>query len=75
MSIDIENTINKIYQYFSIYTVRTEQLKGCFKFDNVEYTKLLSHSKSRWLFLFPGSKRLIEMLLSANFFFVTRAPG
>ena len=27
MNIDIENNINKIYQYFSIYTVRTEQLK------------------------------------------------
>ena len=27
MNIDIKNNINKIYQYFSIYTVRTEQLK------------------------------------------------
>ena len=26
MNIVIENNINKIYQYFSIYTVRTEQL-------------------------------------------------
>ena len=27
MNIDIENSINEIYQYFSIYTVGTEQMK------------------------------------------------
>ena len=47
INFDIENSINKIYQYFSIYTVRTEELKKYFEFANCEYKKLLSHSKSR----------------------------
>ena len=34
MNIDIENSINKKYQYFSIYTVRTEQLKEYSEFAN-----------------------------------------
>ena len=52
MSIDIKNTINKIYQYLSIYTVQTEQLKVYFELADVEHTKLLSHSKTRRLSLF-----------------------
>ena len=57
MNIDVENNINKIYQYFSIYAVRTEQLKEYSEFANCEYTRLLSHSKTRWLSLFSGISR------------------
>ena len=53
MNIGIENNINKIHQYFSIYTVRTEQLKEYCEFANCEYKRLLCHSKTRWLSLFP----------------------
>jgi len=53
MNIDIENNINKICQYFSVYTVRTEQPKEYCEFANCEL-RLLSHNKTRWLFLFPG---------------------
>ena len=42
MNIDIENNINKIYQYFSLYTVRTEQLKEYCEFANCEYKRFLS---------------------------------
>ena len=49
MNIDIENNINKTYQYFSIYAVKTEQLKEFCEFANCEYMRLLSHSKTRWL--------------------------
>ena len=42
MNIDIENNINKIYRYFSIYTVRTEQPKEYCEFVNCEYKRLLS---------------------------------
>ena len=72
MSIDIENTINKIYQYFSIYAVRTEQLKGYCEFAVVQYRKLQSHSKTRWLSLFPGITRLIEMFLPVKSFFLSQ---
>ena len=70
MNIDIENNINKIYQYFAIYTVRTEQLKEYCEFANCEYKRLLSHSKTRWLSLFPGTSRLLEMLSFLKSYFL-----
>ena len=53
MSIDIESIIYKTYQYFCIYTVRTEELKTYCEFVDMEYQKLLSHSVTRWLSLYP----------------------
>ena len=37
MNIDIKNNINKMYQYFSIFTVGTEQLKEYCEFTNCAY--------------------------------------
>ena len=70
IGIDIENTI-KIYQYFFIYVVRTEPLKGCCEFADVDF-RLLSESTTRWLSLFPGITRLIKMLLPVKFFFLSQ---
>ena len=70
MNIDIENNINKIYQYFSIYAVTTEQLKEYREFANCEYKKLLSHSKTRWLSLFPGISRLLQMFSPQKSYFL-----
>lgn len=61
MDIDIENIICKIFQYFHNCTVRTEQLVEYCDFVEVEYRKLLSHSKTRWLSLLPGITGLIQM--------------
>ena len=72
MNIDIENNINKIYQYFSIYTVRTELLKEYCEFANCKYKTLSSHSKTRWLSLFPGISRLLEMFSSLKFYFLSQ---
>ena len=72
MNIDIESNINKIYRYFSIYTVRTEQLKEYCKFANCEYKRLLSHSKTCWLFLYPGISRLLEMFSPQKSYFLSQ---
>jgi hypothetical protein len=40
-TLDIESIIVKIYNYFSIYTARTEQLKEYCEFVEVEYRQLL----------------------------------
>lgn len=69
MSIDIATIIYKIYNYFSIYTVRTEALKEYCEFVEVEYRKLLSHSKTRWLSLFPGLTRLLQMFPALKSYF------
>src|SRR6218665_253268 len=72
LDIDIESMIMKIYNYFSIYTVRTEQLKEYCEFVEVEYRQLLYHSKTRWLSLFPGIQRLLEMFPALKSFFLSQ---
>lgn len=72
LEIDVENIIFKIYQYFHIYTVRTEQLKEYSQFVDIEYKKLLSHTKTRWLSLFPGICRLIHMFPALKAYFLSQ---
>ena len=74
MNIDIVNNINKIYQYFSLYTVRIEQLKEYCEFVNCEYKKLLSHNTTRWLSLFAGISRLLEMFSPLKSYFLSHPP-
>ena len=62
LSIDIECILFKIYQHFSIYAVRTEELKSFCQFVEIEYKKVLSHSKTRFLSLGPHLTRVLEIL-------------
>ncbi|KAG8146513.1 hypothetical protein E2320_013667 [Naja naja] len=70
LEVDVENIILKIYQYFNIYTVRTESLQEYCEFVEVEYKRLLSHSKTRWLSLFPGITTLLQMHSALKSFFL-----
>jgi hypothetical protein len=72
LNVDIENIIFKIYQYFHIYTVRTESLKEYCDFVDVEYRRMLSHSKTRWLSLFPGIERMLQMFPALKAFFLSQ---
>ncbi|XP_070622768.1 uncharacterized protein [Erythrolamprus reginae] len=70
LEVDIENIILKIYQYFHIYAVRPESLHEYCEFVEVEYKRLLSHSKTRWLSLFPGITKLLQMHSALKSFFL-----
>ncbi|XP_058016180.1 uncharacterized protein LOC131186525 [Ahaetulla prasina] len=70
LEVDVENVILKIYQYFHIYAVRTESLQEYCEFVEVEYKRLLSHSKTRWLSLFPGITKLLQMHSALKSFFL-----
>jgi len=72
LPIDIESIILKIYNYFSIYTVRTEALKEFCIFVDVEYKKLLFHSKTRWLSLFPAINRLLQIYPALQSYFLSQ---
>ena len=61
LPIDVECIVLKIYNYFSVYTVRTEALKEFCVFMDINYRSLLSHSKTCWLSLFPAVERLLQM--------------
>ena len=66
MNIDIENNIIKIYQYFSIYTVRTEQLKEYYEFANCEYKRLAGS------LCFLEFQRLLEMFSPLKSYFLSQ---
>lgn len=72
LEIDLQGLIMKIYNHFSIYTVRVESLKEFCDFVDIEYQQLLSHSKTRWLSLFPAIQRLTEMFPALRSFFLSQ---
>ena len=76
MSIYVESIIYKTYQYFCIYTVRTEELKDYCDFVDGEYQKLLFHCITRWLSLYPSISRMIDMFpaLQSYFLSIAKAP-
>lgn len=61
MAVDIDSIMFKIYKHFSIYTVRVETLKEFCDFVEVDFKVILSHSKTRWLSLFPVIERVLKM--------------
>lgn len=72
INVDIENILFKMYQYFHIYTVRTENLKEYCDFVDIEYRRMLSHSKTRWLSLFPGIERMLQMFPALKAYFLSQ---
>ena len=71
MTIDVESIMYKTYQYFYIYTVRTEELKDYCNFVDTEYRKLLSHSVTRWLSLYPSLSRMLQMFPALQSYFTS----
>lgn len=69
--IDIENIVYKIYQHFSIYTLRTEKLREFCNFIGVQYKKLLYHSKTRWLSLAPCTERILFLFDAIKSYFLS----
>lgn len=69
LDVDIEAFVLKIYGYFSIYTVRTEELKKFCSFVDTEYKKVLKHSKTRWLSLMPTVERIIHLYAALKSYF------
>lgn len=66
---DIDCLILKIFNYFSIYSVRTNELQEFCEFVDVENRKLLNHSKTRWLSLFPPVHRLLQIFEALKSYF------
>lgn len=71
LKIDIESLVMKLFNFFSVYTVRTEALKSVCEYIEINYQKLLYHSKTRWLSLFPAVERILKMYLPLKEYFLT----
>lgn len=72
LNFDIESIVLKIFNFFSIYTVRTEALKDFCDFVDVNYRDLLYHSKTRWLSLFPAINRILQMYPALKAYFLSQ---
>jgi len=59
----------KIYNFFAVYTVRTEKLKSFCEVAQIEYQQLLYHSKTRWLSLFPAIERILKLFPALKEYF------
>jgi hypothetical protein len=57
----IETVVNKIFQYFHIYTIRVKELKEFRTSVGTEYKQVLGSVKIRWLSLELAVDRVIEM--------------
>jgi len=71
MTIDVESIIYETYQYFCIYTVRTEELKDYCDFVGTEYWKLLSHSVTRRISLYPSLSRMLQVYPALQSYFMS----
>lgn len=71
LQIDVDVLVMKLFNYFSVYTVRTEALKTICDYIDVNYEKLLSHSKTRWLSLFPAVERILKMYEPLKTYFLS----
>ncbi|XP_025410915.1 uncharacterized protein LOC112683919 [Sipha flava] len=69
---DIELIINKIFQYFHIYTVRIEKLKDFCDFVSIEYKNILGSVKTRWLSLQPAVSRIIDLYPALKSYFMSQ---
>ena len=67
----VDSVVLKIFNYFSIYTVRTEKLKEFCDFVETVFQELLNHSITRWLSLFPAAERVLSIFESLKAYFLT----
>ncbi|XP_028158533.1 uncharacterized protein LOC114351490 [Ostrinia furnacalis] len=71
LDFDVESLVMKIFNHFSVCTVRTENLKELCNYVEINYEKLLCHSKTRWLSLFPAIERILELYEALKEYFLT----
>lgn len=69
LPIDVEIIVNKIFQFFHIYTVRVEHLKEFCEYANVEYKNILGSVRTRWLSLLPAITRIIDIYQGLKLYF------
>lgn len=72
LPIDVESIVCKIFGFFHIYTVRVECLKEFCDLADVQYNELLSHSKTRWLSLYPDVDRITSMYSGLKSYFLSQ---
>ena len=72
LSVDVESIVLKIFNFFHIYAVRTQQLKEFCDSVEIKYEELLRHTKTRWLTLFPAIEKILKMYPALKGYFLSQ---
>lgn len=64
--VDVEIIVNKIFQFFHIYTVRVEHLKKFYEYANIEYKNILG---IHWLSLLSAITKIIDIYSALKSYF------
>lgn len=71
LEIDIESLVMKIFNHFSVYTVRTEKLNKFCDYIEINYEKLLYHEKQGGLVFFLKLERILKLYKALKEYFLT----
>lgn len=70
-NVDVQVIVMKIFNHFSIYSKRVNELKELCDYVSVKYQDLLSHSKTRWLSLLPAIERILKLFSPLKAYFLS----
>lgn len=65
----VESIVQKIYSYFHIYSVREASLVEFCDFVDVEFSKVLGYSRTRWLSMLPAIERVLKLYPALKSYF------
>lgn len=72
LAVDVETIVVKLFNYFSIYTIRTEELKHFCEFVDITYKQLLYHTRTRWVSLMPAIERILKLWEALKSYFISQ---
>lgn len=67
---DFENLIMKIFAHFSSSSKRSDSLKDCYEYCDLEYEKMVKHTKTCWLTLNKALERITNNLEPIKLYFI-----
>lgn len=72
LDVDVKSIVIKIYNEFSSSALKTNKLKKCFEFAQIEFKELLRHVPTRWLSFMPAIDRLVYSWPAVKYYFLTK---
>lgn len=72
LPICLESVIHKIYSYFHTYTVREASLQEFCNFVEIDYSRVLGYSRTRWLSMLPSIERVLKIFPALKSYFLSQ---
>ncbi|XP_045783692.1 uncharacterized protein LOC123879843 [Maniola jurtina] len=71
LPICVDSIVMQMHNHFASFTVRTEALKKVCSELEIDFKRMLSHSKTRWLSLYPAIERILQMYEPLKSYFLS----